>query len=176
VSGSLGSLHALRRAVADARLRDRAVWSVIAWAPNGGEFANTRAPSVSLLRRSRDAATQRMLTAWDEALGGIPADLTVRMVASRGTPGAELVQFAERPSDLLVVGSGTRTALSGVLTGRSVSRYCLARARCAVLTVPAAPLERELARLAQVQRCYPLNQLTRLIGCIHTHSPRPRSR
>jgi nucleotide-binding universal stress UspA family protein len=164
VSGSVGSLHALRCAVTEARLRDRAVWSVIAWAPNGGEFANTRSPSVSLLRRSRDAATARMLTAWDEALGGVPADLTVRMVASRGAPGAQLVRFADRRNDLLVVGVGTRTTLGRAVTGRSVSRYCLARARCAVLTVPGPTLEHEFAH-HRLARRRTIRQITR----IHTH-------
>jgi nucleotide-binding universal stress UspA family protein len=163
VSGSVGSLHALRCAVSEARLRDRAVWSIIAWAPNGGEFANTRSPSVSLLRRSRDAAIARMLTAWDEALGGVPADLTVRMVASRGSPGAQLVRIADRRSDLLVVGVGARAVLGRVVTGRSVSGYCLARSRCAVLTVPAPPFEREFTHHRLARR-----RIIRQITRIHT--------
>ena len=164
VSGSVGSLHALRCAVAEARLRDRAVWSVITWAPNGGEFANTRSPSVSLLRRSRDAAMQRRLTAWDEALGRVPADVTVRMVAARGTPEAQLVRFADRPSDLLVIGVGTRSTLGRVLTGRSASRYCLARAQCAVLTVPPATLERDFAHHLLAR-----HRIIRQITRTHTH-------
>jgi len=145
--------------VAEARLRDREVWSVIAWIPQGGELAYGRFPCPTLLRIWRDAAAGRMLTAWEEALGGVPPDLTVHMIAPRGTPGPMLVQLADRDGDLLVVGAGTRNVLVRTLT-RSVSRYCLARARCAVLTVPPPPLERELAHHPLARRRI-IRQITR---------------
>jgi nucleotide-binding universal stress UspA family protein len=143
VSGSLGSLQALRRAVAEARLRDSVICSVITWVPRGGEAANRRAPSPGLLRLWRDAAAQRLCTAWQEALGGIPDDLDAHLLALRGAPGRSLMQFADRESDLLVVGAGTGGALRRLVTG-SVSRYCLSRAQCAVLTVPPTLAQRKL--------------------------------
>jgi len=143
VSGSLGSLHALRRAVVEARLRDSVVWSVITWVPQGGEAANRRMPCPDLLRLWRDAAAQRLCTAWLEALGGIPNDLEVNLVVLRGTPGPRLVQLADREHDMLVVGAGTSGALRRLVKG-SVSRYCLSRAQCPVLTVPPTLAQRRL--------------------------------
>jgi nucleotide-binding universal stress UspA family protein len=62
----------------------------------------------------------------------------------RGEAGPALAGIADRDSDLLVVGAGSRGALRRAVTV-SVSRYCLTRARCAVLTAPPTPLERQLA-------------------------------
>ena len=151
VSGSLGSLHALRRAVAEARLRDAALWAVITWVPKGGELANRRAPCLPLLQLWRDEAARTLCHAWEDALGGIPADLHVRMFALRGTPGQRLVAAADRDGDLLVVGSGSGGPLGRLVNG-SVSRYCVKRARCAVLTVPPSPAERELAHRPLARR------------------------
>lgn len=44
VSGSLGSLTALCRAAAEARLRGASLWPVLAWEPPGGELAARRSP------------------------------------------------------------------------------------------------------------------------------------
>jgi len=143
VSGSPGSLQALRRAVAEARLRESVIWSVITWVPQGGEAANRRMPCPELLRLWRDAAAQRLCTAWQEALGGIPDDLDAHLFALRGTPGRRLVLLADREDDLLVVGAGTSGALRRLVRG-SVSRYCLSRAQCPVLTVPPTLAQRRL--------------------------------
>jgi nucleotide-binding universal stress UspA family protein len=144
VSGSIGSLHALRRAVAEARMRDAVLWSVLTWAPRGGELSYRRAPCTPLLRLWRDEAARQLRQAWDDALGGVPPDLNARLFVLRGTPGERLVATADRESDLLVVGAGTRGILGRLVKG-SVSGYCTHRARCGVLTVPPSPVERQLA-------------------------------
>jgi nucleotide-binding universal stress UspA family protein len=144
VSGSPGSLHALRCAVTEARLRNSAIWSVRTWIPKGGELANQHAPCPALMRIWRDDAAQRLNQAWDDALGGVPPDLNVRQFVPRGSPGRLLVQIADQEDDLLVIGAGTSGALGRLLKG-SVTRYCVRHARCAVLTVPPTPLERQLA-------------------------------
>jgi nucleotide-binding universal stress UspA family protein len=144
VSGSPGSLHALRCAVIEARLRDSAIWSVMTWIPKGGELANQHAPCPQLMRIWRDDAAKRLNQAWDDALGGVPPDLNARLFVPRGSPGQRLVQIADHESDLLVIGAGTSCALGRLVKG-SVPRYCLRHARCAVLTVPPSRLERQLA-------------------------------
>jgi hypothetical protein len=50
---------------------------------------------------------------------------------------------ANLPDDLLIVGTGRRSAL-GRMVRRSVARYCLAHARCPVLAVPPSPLMDEM--------------------------------
>ena len=122
ISGSLGSLHALRRAVTEARLRNATRWSVLAWNPPGGGR-----------------------TAWPQPIGEIPTDLAVQLFVVEGHPGQMLVQVANRDTDLLVVGSGSSGALRRFLGG-SVAAYCAAHAQCGVLTVPPPPLDRLLGR------------------------------
>jgi hypothetical protein len=55
------------------------------------------------------------------------------------------VSIADRPDDLLIVGAGRRGALPWMAFAR-VTRYCVARAQCPVLTVPPPALARELGR------------------------------
>lgn len=138
VSGSAGSLQALRRAVAEARMRSAELWSVLAWVPQGGESFNRRFPDRYLLRLWERDALDRLLLAWDEALGGVPVDLTARLLVGRGFAGEVLVR-AVRDDDLLVVGAGTRNPVRHALGG-SVAGYCARRAGCCVLAVPPPPL------------------------------------
>lgn len=133
VGGSAGSLRALRRAVAEARLRDAELWSVLAWIPQGGEIFNRRHPCPSLLRLWEQDALRRLREAWEQALGGAPADLDVRMLTTRGAPGPALVRCADRDDDLLVVGGPGPVRR---LLGGSVAGHCARRARCGVLVVP----------------------------------------
>jgi nucleotide-binding universal stress UspA family protein len=145
VHGSTGSLQALRRAVVEARLRDAAVWSVIAWQPPGGEGTQrgTACPP-SLVRVWQDGAARRLTTAWHEALGGVPADVSARLVAVRGKPGEALLSVIESDDDLLVLGAGRHGVLRRLGHGQ-VPRHCVAKARCSVLTVPPSVLERQLS-------------------------------
>jgi nucleotide-binding universal stress UspA family protein len=134
VTGSPGSLQALRYAAGLARTHEAALVPVIAWTPPGGDLADRNHPSAHLRRIWSDAARQRLSGALDMALGGVPEGLAVESQVVRGDPGPVLVATA-KDSDLLVVGAGRRGVLGRVLACR-VSRYCLAHAACPVVAVP----------------------------------------
>jgi hypothetical protein len=55
-----------------------------------------------------------------------------------------LVDTADRPDDLLIIGTGRRAGLGRVLH-HSVSRYCLAHAKCPVLAIPPSALMDEMS-------------------------------
>jgi nucleotide-binding universal stress UspA family protein len=143
VSGSLRSLGALRAGAAEARSSGAALLAVLAWAPAGGEVAYLRAPCPLLLRLWERAAHERMREAFDAAFGGMPDDIPVRTLVVRARPGPLLVELADQPDDLLVVGYGGRSQLGRSVHG-SVTRHCLARATCPVLAVPPPDLITEL--------------------------------
>ncbi len=123
VHGSLGNLQALRYAADEARQRNVPLLAVTAWIPPGGD---------------------RLWAAFDVGLGGVPADLHVEPQVTRGETGPVLVDTADQPDDLLIIGTGRRAGLGRVLH-RSVSRYCLAHARCPVLAVPPSALMDEMS-------------------------------
>lgn len=143
VSGSLGSVAALHRAMAEARHTDADVLAVLAWEPVGGESAYRRAPLPPLLAEGRRLAEERLSTALDTALGHgwIGGRLLTQVL--RGPAGEMLVRTADREDDLLVVGAGQHGLLRRVLRP-STSRYCLVHATCPVLAVPPPPLRRDL--------------------------------
>jgi nucleotide-binding universal stress UspA family protein len=143
VSGSVRSLGALRAGVVEARANGAELIAVLAWVPSGGEFAYLRAPCPLLLKLCEEAAKERIRDAFDSALGGLPDDVAVQLLVVRARPGPVLVEFANKPDDLLVVGCGGRNLLSSVLRG-SVTRYCVAHARCPVLAVPPPDLITDL--------------------------------
>ena len=143
VSGSLRSLGALRAGVAEARRTGAPLIAVLAWEPAGGELAYRRAPCPVLLRLWETAAVERLTGAFDDAFGGVPQDVIVRMLVVRGKAGRFLVDFADRPDDLLVVGCGGSNWLRYSLRP-SVSRYCVTHAHCQVLTVPPPELIAEM--------------------------------
>ena len=95
VHGSLGSLQALRYAADEARQRDVPLVPVIAWVPPGGDMAERRHPSPYLRKIWRDAAWERLRAAFDDGLGGLPADLRVEPHVERGETGPVLVDVAE---------------------------------------------------------------------------------
>ncbi len=144
VHGSLGSLQALRYAADEARLRNVPLLPVSAWLPPGGELAERRAPSSYLRKIWRDAAWERLWAAFEAGLGGMPADLQVEPQVARGDTGPVLVDIADQPDDLLIIGTGRRAGLARALH-RSVSRYCLAHATCPVLAVPPSALMDEMS-------------------------------
>jgi nucleotide-binding universal stress UspA family protein len=143
VHGSLGSLQALRFAADEARQRAVPLVAVIAWVPPGGDAAERRHFSPYLRKIWYDAAWDRLWEAFDVGLGGVPEDLSVQPYVARGETGPVLVELASEPGDLLIIGTGRRAGLSRALR-RSVSRYCLAHARCPVLAVPPSALMDEI--------------------------------
>jgi nucleotide-binding universal stress UspA family protein len=145
VHGSLGSLQALRYAADEARERNVPLVPVIAWVPPGGDLAERSHPSPYLRQLWREAARERLLAAFDAGLGGIPADLRVQPCVERGETGPVLVDIANEPADLLVIGTGRRSLIGRALS-RSVGRYCLAHAKCPVLAIPPSALMDEVGR------------------------------
>jgi nucleotide-binding universal stress UspA family protein len=145
VHGSLGSLQALRWAAEEAGDRQVPLVPVIAWLPPGGDLAERSYPSAYLRRVWQETARTRLLAAFDESLGGVPGDLRVQARVARGETGPVLVDIADQPGDLLVIGTGRRSPVSRALR-KSVGRYCLAHARCPVLAVPPSALMDEMRR------------------------------
>ena len=145
VHGSLGSLQALRYAADEARRRDVPLVPVLAWLPPGGDLAERRSPSRYLREAWLDAAWERLWTAFDAGLGGVPADIKLEPHVVRGETGLVLVDIASSPEDLLIIGTGSRSTL-GRLLRRSAGRCCLAHARCPVLAVPPSAMMEEMSR------------------------------
>ncbi|MEV4613219.1 universal stress protein [Kitasatospora sp. NPDC049258] len=135
VSGSSGNAAALRHAVAEAERRDAVLVPVIAWTPPGGEAAYRNRPCPPLAKLWEQAAADRLDAAVARALGGYPAGLRTEPVVIRGEVGPALVEIADRPDDLLVVGTGRRGSLRRLLHA-TVGRHCVARAACTVVAVP----------------------------------------
>jgi nucleotide-binding universal stress UspA family protein len=147
VSGSLGNLSALHAAVAEARHREASLLAVRAWTPHGGELSHRRGPLLAEWRREESLALR---TAFIDAFGAMPDDVEVRTSLVRGEAGPALVRVADQPGDLLVVGAGRPGRISRIWRG-AVSRYCLAHARCKVLSVPQPDLTRDLRRLRRAR-------------------------
>ena len=143
VHGSLGSLQALRWAADEAQQRRVPLVPVIAWVPPGGDMAERSHPSPYLRQLCQDAACKRLTDAFDEGLGGLPDDLQVQPHVERGDAGPVLVDIADQPGDLLVIGTGRRNPVGRALH-RSVGRYCLAHAHCPVIAVPPSALMDEM--------------------------------
>ena len=143
VHGSLGSLQALRRAAGEAYERGAPLVPVIAWVPPGGDLAERSHPSPYLRQVWQEAAVTRLYDAFDECFGGTPDGVQVQARVERGDPGQVLVDVADQPGDLLVIGTGRRNPVGRALR-RSVGRYCLAHAKCPVLAVPPSALMDEM--------------------------------
>jgi nucleotide-binding universal stress UspA family protein len=143
VSGSLGSLQALRLAADEARAREATLVAVIAWVPPGGDLSERSHPSPYLRQIWREAARQRLADAFDAGLGGLPDDVAVVARIERGESGPVLVDVAGSPDDLLVIGTGRRSPIGRALH-KSIGRYCLAHAKCPVLAVPPSALMDEV--------------------------------
>jgi nucleotide-binding universal stress UspA family protein len=143
VSGSPGSVRALRYALGLAHRHDVPLLAALAWVPPGGDLPERRCPVPELRRVWADAARQRLTGALAAACGGVPAGLDITQAIIRGAPGPSLVEVADSDDDVLVVGAGRRGVLLRMWHGQ-VSRYCLSHARCPVLAVPHPATAREL--------------------------------
>jgi nucleotide-binding universal stress UspA family protein len=141
VSGSAGSLQALRYAAEMARADSALLAPVLAWTPPGGELADRRAPCPQLRSAWTQAAWDRLWRAIDLAIGGPPADLAFTPRIFRGPAGQVLCELAVQPGDVLVIGAGRRGA--GRLSACKVSRYCLGHSHCPVIAVPPPALAAE---------------------------------
>jgi nucleotide-binding universal stress UspA family protein len=142
VHGSPTSLQALRFAVVHARTFGAVLVPVIAWEPPGGDSAYHRFPSLLSDEWAR-SAEQRLLTAFNEGLGGPPPDVLLLPLAVRGPAGRVLVEVADRDNDLLVIGKDQHGLPHRLLHG-STTGHCLAHAQCTVIVVQPSRLETEL--------------------------------
>ncbi|MGA5821661.1 universal stress protein [Kitasatospora sp. NPDC094028] len=156
VSGSLGSIAALHHAVAEARRTDADILAVLCWTPPGDDLGYRRTPYPPVLTAGRDAAVARLRQALDEAFAGHHAGARLRCQAVRGETGRTLVDCADRPGDLLVLGAGHERGRLSRLLRPSVAAYCVRHAACPVLTVPRPALQRDLEAL---ERGHGLRQL-----------------
>jgi nucleotide-binding universal stress UspA family protein len=160
ISGSLGNLAALHVAVAHAQRADAQLVAVMAWTPVGGEFTYPRAAGTPVPERWAQQAQKTLMGAFADAFGGPPADVSIRSVIVRGFAGSVLVSEAACPGDLIVVGAGQRGRLARLRRG-SVTRYCLAHARCPVLAVPQPDM---ISELHCSRRAWRKHDAARLVG------------
>ena len=135
VSGSPRNLPALRYAAALTHAHAATPTPVLAWIPTGSELADQRYRSPYLRREREQAAWERLHSAEDMALGGVPDDSAAEPLIVRGQPGPVLVHAASQTGDLLVIGTGR--------TRGEISRYRTGHASRPVLAVPPASLELE---------------------------------
>lgn len=142
VSGSAGSLQALRYAADIARTDNALLVPVLAWIPPGGDLADRQFPNPPLRAAWKQAAWQRLRHAIELGIGGPPADIGFSPEIIKGAAGQVLTGAAVQPGDVLVIGAGRHGAVRRALACQ-VSRYCLAHACCPVIAVPPAPLAAE---------------------------------
>jgi nucleotide-binding universal stress UspA family protein len=143
--GSPGSLAALRYAEFLARAHDALLVPVLAWEPPGGDRTATVQPAAGLVQVWRELAWQQMRDALEAVWGEPVRDPMVEPHVERGPAGWVLVNVANQPGDVLVVGAGRRGVLQRAAWCR-VSGYCAARARCPVVLVPPPDLAVEMSR------------------------------
>ena len=143
--GSPGSIRALRYARLLAENSDALLIPVHAWLPPGGDMADRRAPNPVLRKVWQEAARQRLTESIEAAWGGEPDGVLMMPTVVRGPAGEVLVELADQPDDVIVIGAGRRGALARI--GRvATARYCLGHARCPVLAVPPSALARYAGR------------------------------
>ncbi|MFI8106408.1 universal stress protein [Streptomyces sp. NPDC086023] len=133
VSGSLGGMTALHRAVSEARRFDAEVLAVMATSP--------AIHAVDQVEVERTMAERMLASLLESAFGtgGRPPGLRFTAFAALGGAGPVLTRMADRDGDLLVVGAPRRRLLPGF----STARYCTTHATCPVLVVPVPVLRRQ---------------------------------
>ncbi|SIR20757.1 universal stress protein [Micromonospora avicenniae] len=144
VDRSFCGLQALRAAIRLAHRENACLHAVRAWA-----YAPVWRPGTMPWLWQDDlarAARAYVREAFDAALGGVPRDVPVRIIAEQGYAGQVLVDHACRESDLLVVGSPPRGRFG--MGGGHVTRYCVSRASVPVVAVPAP----DWARAEEIRR------------------------
>lgn len=145
VSGSPGSLAALRYAEYLALAHGVLLVPVLAWEPPGGDRAARAQPAAGLTQACREMACQRMGEALAAGWGRSPLEPGVQPQVERGPAGWVLVSVADHPGDVLVIGAGHGGPVRRASRCRVV-RYYVARARCPVVLVPPPDLAVEIGR------------------------------
>lgn len=134
IGRSLGGYQALRFAVAEARRRETTILAVRTFLSAHG------AQGVLSADHMATAAVDHVKLAFTEALGGIPWDVGIEILAQEGTPAHMLVSIACRESDMLVIGGcGVRRWTHRRST---IARFCVRHATCPVVVVPPTALAR----------------------------------
>ena len=135
---SLAGLQALRFAVGEARRRRVPLRAIRAWQFGPAGYGLDIGPQTAALA---DEAAMTVLSAFQQAMGGLPDDIPVEAQAVEGPPAVVLVDQAWCADDLLVVGRSRRRRF-----GPRVDARCQRTASCPVVTVP-APVPSSLAAL-----------------------------
>lgn len=138
VSGSAGSLLALRYAAEMARNSQAVLAPVLAWTPPCGEVTDRRYRCTVLRAAWADAAWDRLWLAVDHAIGGPPEDIELCPEVVRGEPGPVLTMVAHQLTDVLVIGAGRHGF--GRIVCSNGARYCLGHSACPVIAVPPSEL------------------------------------
>ena len=134
VDGSHQSPGIVRRAVHEARRRDALLVPVTTWTVTDGDGLCLPDELRCAARKRLDEALE---SAFESAFEGYPEGVRIHPLVLRAEAGQGLVAAADRPDDLLVVGSGR------------AARHCWTHAGCEVLIVP--PSEQAQAEEAQVE-------------------------
>lgn len=129
IDDSLSGLAAIRAAVAEARRRGLPLHAVRA------------EPGVGL--HDKDLISRAFIL----ALGAMPTDLSVLQATAAVSVTEALCGYTVDPSDLIVVGRGSRSPWIPFRAGR-VGRTLMRRAKCSILAVPAVRPDRDLQHAA----------------------------
>jgi nucleotide-binding universal stress UspA family protein len=135
VSGSAGSLAALRYAADFAWGQQVTLMPVLAWTPPGGDLADRRFPCAELRASWVRDAKERLEKAIGLAIGGPPDGIGFEPRTVRGEAGQVLAAITAEPGDVLVIGAGRPGRLRRLVAGH-VARYCVGHSTCPVLAVP----------------------------------------
>lgn len=146
VDDSEAGVAALATATELARSYGAQLVAVRTWAlglprHGGRRLRHLRHPHVVLNfsgAEQRSAATVLIGKVFKAAVGQVPADVRVKFATPDSDPALALVGMADKPGDLIVVGTGPGGRVVRHLVHGSVSRYCTRHARCPVVVVPAA--------------------------------------
>ncbi len=129
VDGSPSSMAALRWAILQAELTGCAVEAVTAWRlPSRYGFA-----AVTDRATDFEGDARKVLADALNEVSSVEPDVVIRSSVVEGHP-AEVLVWAARGADMLVVGSRGHGGFAGAVLG-SVSQYCVHHAPCPVLVI-----------------------------------------
>ncbi len=133
VNGSASSVHALRRGAQEARSRQAVLVPVHAWLPPA-LIMPPLYPAIEPGTAPERAGWAILWETYDAAFSEMPWGGDVEPIVTYGHTGISLLAIANRPDDLLVLGTSPRSALKRLRHTQTV-RYCVTRAECDVLIV-----------------------------------------